>query len=209
LERKIDQPGLVFEADVKKQQKRPEPKDTTKTRSLGKMQIASPSVAHMRSAGPQPLDHRTPVRRPVPGKGGITLIYIFPEKSSTIHNVQLAYVALSLRQIRARNWAFHWFNPLFQSLEICVLLRANMCRRVIHLNHLCHNRRLLCKQYRRQLLQTCLHDFDRNVFLTIVIHSNEDLGETVCWVSACTMLMEDFAHPVLPNTHWNLFEVTK
>jgi hypothetical protein len=33
LERKIDQPGLVFEANVQKSQKRPAPNDSTKTRS--------------------------------------------------------------------------------------------------------------------------------------------------------------------------------
>jgi hypothetical protein len=89
LTRIIDQPGLVFEADVKKIQKRPESKDTTKTRSLGTVKVASPSVAHMRGAGPQPLDHRAPISRPIPGKAGIALTYAFPELSSTIYNAQL------------------------------------------------------------------------------------------------------------------------
>jgi hypothetical protein len=89
LKRKIDLPGLVSEADVKKSSKRPTPTDTTRTRSIGKIPIASPSVVHMRSAGPQPLDNRAPVSRPIPGKGGITLTYLFPEKSGTLYNVQL------------------------------------------------------------------------------------------------------------------------
>jgi hypothetical protein len=58
LSRKVDQPGLVYEAQVKRIGKKPVPNDTTKTRSIGKIPIASPCVAHMRSAGPQPLDHR-------------------------------------------------------------------------------------------------------------------------------------------------------
>jgi ribonuclease HI len=86
----MDLPGLVYEADVKKAQKRPVPTDTTRTRSIGKIPIASPSVVHMRSAGPQPLDHRAPISRPVPGKGGITLICTFSDSSGTFYNVKLA-----------------------------------------------------------------------------------------------------------------------
>jgi hypothetical protein len=87
LERKVNQPGLVYEADVAKKSKRPTPKDTTKMRSLGKIPIASPSLVHMRSAGPQPLDNRAPIQRPIPGAGGITLTYLFPEKNGTLYNV--------------------------------------------------------------------------------------------------------------------------
>jgi ribonuclease HI len=41
----------------------------------------------MRSAAPQPLDHRAPIQRPIPGAGGITLTYMFPTKSGTLYNV--------------------------------------------------------------------------------------------------------------------------
>jgi hypothetical protein len=87
LHRKTDVPGLVYDADVPKKSKRVVSADTTKTRSLGKIPIASPSLVHMRSAGPQPLDHRAPVQRPIPGAGGITLTYMFPTKSGTLYNV--------------------------------------------------------------------------------------------------------------------------
>jgi hypothetical protein len=86
LERKIDQPGLVFEADVKKSVKRPAPAESMKTRSLGKTKVASPSVAHMRSAGPHPLDNRAPISRPQPGKG-IQLTVIFPTLMTTLYNI--------------------------------------------------------------------------------------------------------------------------
>jgi ribonuclease HI len=89
LSRRMDLPGLVYEADVKKSQKRAIPPDSTRTRSLGKIQIASPSVVHMRSAGPQPLDSRAPIQRPIPGKGGITLTYLFLGSSGTLYNVPL------------------------------------------------------------------------------------------------------------------------
>jgi hypothetical protein len=68
LKRKIEVPGLVYEEDVPKKSKRPTPADTTKTRSLGKIPIASPSLVHMRSAGPQPLDNRAPIQKPIPGE---------------------------------------------------------------------------------------------------------------------------------------------
>jgi hypothetical protein len=87
LHRKTDVPGLVYEADVSQKSKRPVPADSTKTRSLGEIPIASPSLVHMRSAGPQPLDHRAPIQRPIPGAGGITLTYMFPDRSGTLYNV--------------------------------------------------------------------------------------------------------------------------
>jgi hypothetical protein len=93
LARRADLPGLVYEADVAKKSKRPIPADTTRTRSVGKIPIASPSVVHMRSAGPQPLDNRAPIQRPSPGKGGITLTYLFPELSGTLYNAQLPEAA--------------------------------------------------------------------------------------------------------------------
>jgi hypothetical protein len=90
LERKIDQPGLVYEADVKKSSKRPTPSESTKTRSLGKIKVASPSVAHMRSAGPQPLDNRAPISRPRPGGKGVQLTVIFPTLMTTLYNIDIA-----------------------------------------------------------------------------------------------------------------------
>jgi ribonuclease HI len=92
LRRKMDQPGLVFEADVEKS-KKAIPPDSTRTRSMGKTKVASPSVAHMRSAGPQPLDHRAPISRPIPGKGGIQVTVLLPALSSTIYNVEIPETA--------------------------------------------------------------------------------------------------------------------
>jgi hypothetical protein len=89
LERKIDQPGLVFEADVKKSQKKSPPSETTKTRSLGKTKVASPSVAHIRSAGPQPLDNRAPISKPAKGGKGIQLVLLFPTLSTTLCNMEI------------------------------------------------------------------------------------------------------------------------
>jgi ribonuclease HI len=93
LERKIEQPGLVFEADIKKSSKRPPPAESTKTRSLGKTKVASPSVAHMRSAGPHPLDNRAVISMPLPGKGGINVTIIFPTLETTIYNVNISEAA--------------------------------------------------------------------------------------------------------------------
>jgi ribonuclease HI len=87
LQRKVDQPGLVYEADVPRKNSKPPAKDSTKTRKQGKIDISSPSLVHMRAAGPQPLDFRAPVSRPIPGAGGITLTYMFPTKSGTLYNV--------------------------------------------------------------------------------------------------------------------------
>jgi ribonuclease HI len=85
----MDHPGLVFEADVKKSSKRPPPAESTKTRSLGPTKVASPSGAHMRSAGPQPLDNRAVISRPLPGKGGIQVTIIFPTLETTLYNVDI------------------------------------------------------------------------------------------------------------------------
>jgi hypothetical protein len=87
LQRKIDMPGLVYEADIPKKSSKPPPTDTTRTRKQGKIDIASPCLVHMRAAGPQPLDLRAPVSRPNPGAGGITLTYMFPTKEGTLYNV--------------------------------------------------------------------------------------------------------------------------
>jgi hypothetical protein len=63
LQRKIELPGLVYEADVPKKSSKPLAKDSTKTRKQGKIDIAAPSLVHMRAAGPQPLDLRAPKLR--------------------------------------------------------------------------------------------------------------------------------------------------
>jgi hypothetical protein len=96
VSRKIDQPGLVYEDQVKRTSKNPEPKDTTKTRRIGRIPISSPSVAHMRSAGPQPLDHRPAavgasiLTGPDSDSNGIQLIILFPELNHTLQRVELA-----------------------------------------------------------------------------------------------------------------------
>jgi hypothetical protein len=43
----------------------------------------------MRSVGPQPLDHRAAISRPLPGKGGIQITVIFPTFGSTLYNVDV------------------------------------------------------------------------------------------------------------------------
>jgi hypothetical protein len=84
LQRKVDIPGLVYEADVPKKSLKPTPKDSTKTRSQGKIPISSPSLTHMRSAGPQPLDHRPPVARPAWSRWNHLDIHVSDEDWDTL-----------------------------------------------------------------------------------------------------------------------------
>jgi hypothetical protein len=51
--------------------------------------FAPPSVGHTRSAGPQPLDHRASISRPLPGKKGIQITLLFPTLETTLDNIDV------------------------------------------------------------------------------------------------------------------------
>jgi hypothetical protein len=84
LEMDIKQPGPVLEAKPKSTRSKKLATDSIRTRSLSSNPMASPSVAHMRSAGPQPLDLRSESQTNVTATGkdaapqGIMIVAILP-----------------------------------------------------------------------------------------------------------------------------------
>jgi hypothetical protein len=86
VDRVIEEPGLVYKTVGKQtRSKKQKPVVTTKNRSFGSVKLASPSVAHMRAAGPQDLDLRSHIGRDAVAKGpdfapiGCEIVVMMPQ----------------------------------------------------------------------------------------------------------------------------------